>query len=86
MIVQTKNLDMDIDYFFSTPIGKYKIDTGIGFKNIKTSELTKPYFTTKAYGSGLGLSIVSKIINDHNGVISFTNLNDGAKVEIKFFK
>ena len=26
MIVQTKNLDMDIDYFFSTPIGKYKIE------------------------------------------------------------
>ena len=62
------------------------IDTGIGFKNIKTSELTKPYFTTKDDGTGLGLSIVSKIINDHNGTILFTNLNDGAKVEIKFYK
>ncbi len=61
-------------------------DTGIGFKNIKISELTKPYFTTKDDGTGLGLSIVSKIINDHNGAITFTNLNDGAKVEIKFYK
>ena len=60
------------------------IDTGIGFKDIKTSELTKPYFTTKTDGTGLGLSIVSKIINDHNGVIMFNNITDGAKVEIKF--
>ena len=80
-----KNIDIEIiehiDYISFTII-----DTGIGFKNIKISELTKPYFTTKADGTGLGLSIVSKIINDHNGVITFINLNNGAKVEIKFFK
>ncbi len=61
-------------------------DTGIGFKNIKTSELTKPYFTTKSDGTGLGLSIVSKIVNDHNGVISFLDIKNGAKIEIKFYK
>ena len=86
---KTTNFDKNIDIEITEHIDYISltiIDTGIGFKNIKTSELTKPYFTTKAYGSGLGLSIVSKIINDHNGVISFTNLNDGAKVEIKFFK
>ena len=80
-----KNIDIEIvdhiDYISLTII-----DTGLGFKNIKTSELTKPYFTTKADGTGLGLSIVSKIINDHNGVITFINLKNGAKVEIKFFK
>ena len=80
-----KNIDIEIaehiDY-----ISLIIIDTGIGFKNIKTSELTKPYFTTKTDGTGLGLSIVSKIINDHNGLIAFTNLDDGAKIEIKFFK
>ena len=80
-----KNIDIEItkeiDYISLTII-----DTGLGFKNIKTSELTKPYFTTKAEGTGLGLSIVSKIINDHNGNINFYNLKNGAKVEIKFFK
>ena len=80
-----KNIDIEIidhiDYIYLTII-----DSGIGFKNIKTSDLTKPYFTTKADGTGLGLSIVSKIINDHNGMIAFTNLNNGAKVEIKFIK
>ena len=58
----------------------------MGFKNIKISELTKPYFTTKTNGTGLGLSIVSKIINDHNGTITFSNFEDGAKIEIKFLK
>ena len=80
-----KNIDIEIvehiDYISLTII-----DSGIGFKNIKTSELTKPYFTTKTDGTGLGLSIVSKIINDHNGTIMFNNINNGAKVEIKFFK
>mgnify|MGYP001974787345 CR=1 FL=1 len=80
-----KNIDIEIqdhiDYISLTII-----DTGLGFKNINTSELTKPYFTTKTDGTGLGLSIVSKIINDHNGVIKFTNINNGAKIEIKFFK
>ena len=40
-----KNIDIEIvdhiDYISLTII-----DSGIGFKNIKTSELTKPYFTT----------------------------------------
>ena len=80
-----KNINIEIvdhiDYISLTII-----DTGIGFKNIKTSELTKPYFTTKSDGTGLGLSIVSKIINDHNGVISFLDTKDGAKIEIKFYK
>ena len=80
-----KNIDIEIidhiDYISLTII-----DTGLGFKNINTSDLTKPYFTTKTDGTGLGLSIVSKIINDHNGILTFANTDDGAKIEIKFYK
>ena len=42
------------------------IDNGTGFKTTNLSDISKPYFTTKKNGSGLGLSIVVKIINDHN--------------------
>ena len=61
-------------------------DNGIGFGNIKNNikDVLNPYFTTKKNGSGLGLSIVNKIINDHNGKIEFIPLNDGAKVQIYF--
>ena len=60
------------------------IDNGTGFKNKKLSEVSKPYFTTKKNGSGLGLSIVVKIINDHNGTIDFLDYDKGAKIKLTF--
>ena len=57
-------------------------DNGIGFPNINAKDLIKPYYTTKQKGSGLGLSIVNKIINDHNGSLKFINQKEGAKIQI----
>ena len=57
-------------------------DNGIGFTKENIKNIIKPYFTTKPGGSGLGLSIVNKIINDHNGSIKFNSNNNGTKVEI----
>ena len=62
------------------------IDNGTGFKTTNLSDVSKPYFTTKKNGSGLGLSIVVKIINDHNGTIEFQNYKKGAKIKITFPK
>ena len=62
------------------------IDNGTGFKTTNLSDVSKPYFTTKKNGSGLGLSIVVKIINDHNGTIEFQNYKLGAKIKITFPK
>ena len=57
-------------------------DNGTGFSTGIIKNITKPYFTTKPKGSGLGLSIVNKIINDHNGSIKFNSNENGAKVEV----
>ncbi len=57
------------------------LDNGIGFNDVVN--ITKPYFTTKKHGTGLGLPIVSKIINDHGGEINFLKNSDGAKILIK---
>ena len=59
-------------------------DNGIGIKD--TAKIMTPYFTTKKDGTGLGLPIVSKIINEHFGDIIFTNNNPGVKIIINLPK
>ena len=56
------------------------LDNGSGFNDIKN--ITKPYYTTKKDGTGLGLPIVSKIIKEHNGDINFLKNPKGAQIEI----
>ena len=60
------------------------VDNGIGIKD--SSKIMTPYFTTKKDGTGLGLPIVSKIINEHKGEITISNNNPGVKVLIIFPK
>jgi two-component system nitrogen regulation sensor histidine kinase NtrY len=55
-------------------------DNGVGIKD--TSKIMTPYFTTKKEGTGLGLPIVSKIINEHKGELTIGNNKPGAKVLI----
>ena len=61
-------------------------DNGTGFSENNLKNILKPYFTTKTKGSGLGLSIVNKIINDHNGTINFIPIKNGAQISIRFIK
>ena len=44
-------------------------DTGCGVPAEVRRKLFEPYFSTKRNGSGLGLSIVSRIVSDHSGYI-----------------
>jgi signal transduction histidine kinase len=45
-------------------------DTGAGISEENISKIFEPYFTTKETGSGLGLTLVFKIIREHQGEIS----------------
>jgi signal transduction histidine kinase len=45
-------------------------DTGCGIPDENLSKIFEPYFTTKENGSGLGLTLVFKIIREHGGEIS----------------
>ncbi|MDR2501097.1 MAG: PAS domain-containing sensor histidine kinase [Treponema sp.] len=45
-------------------------DTGIGIPEEHLSKIFEPYFTTKSTGSGLGLTLVFKIIREHKGEVT----------------
>jgi len=46
-------------------------DSGKGIKGQESHLVFTPYFTTKESGTGLGLPIVERIVNDHGGAIWF---------------
>ena len=62
------------------------IDNGTGITDAKKA--MTPYFTTKKTGTGLGLPIVTKIINEHSGNFSIKNRRetDGVIVTISLPK
>ena len=62
------------------------IDNGTGITDAKKA--MTPYFTTKKTGTGLGLPIVTKIINEHSGDFLIKNKKgeNGVNIEISFPK
>ena len=48
-------------------------DNGPGITDAKKA--MTPYFTTKKTGTGLGLPIVTKIINEHSGKFNISKIN-----------
>ena len=58
-------------------------DNGIGIDEEQKEKIFIPYFTTKNTGSGIGLSVVKQIIENHNGEISFVSeINKGTSFQI----
>ena len=77
----TKKIDIEIlkkDDYIQIIIN----DNGLGFSSKNLDDLLKPYFTTKSNGTGLGLPIVNKIINDHNGTLKLVENKIGATIKI----
>jgi len=95
LTLKTENYYAD-KYFgdlFQIPKGEYVrliiSDTGSGIEEEHLSKIFDPFFTTKTSdkkrGSGLGLSVVHAVIEDHHGYIDCsTELNDGATFYLYF--
>ena len=75
------NIDIEIDSNNDYIIIKID-DNGSGIKDPKKA--MTPYYTTKKTGTGLGLPIVTKIINEHDGNLSIKSkkVNKGTVVKI----
>jgi len=58
-------------------------DTGAGIPDEIMDKIFEPYFTTKPFGTGLGLTIVFKIVKEHFGDISVqSRVGEGTTVTL----
>ncbi len=55
-------------------------DTGCGINDEDLKSIFNPFFTTKAEGTGLGLAVTHKIIQEHNGKIRVRSVPGGGTV------
>ena len=79
------NGNIDIEIFDNNDYIVCRLtDNGLGITDAKKA--MTPYFTTKKTGNGLGLPIVTKIINEHYGFFSIKNKNkdEGTIINISF--
>lgn len=63
---------VDVTTRFHTDLSMVSVevsDNGPGIGPLDRDRIFEPYYSTKAGGTGLGLTIVSSIISDHNGFV-----------------
>ena len=60
------------------------IDNGKGFPAENRSRLLEPYVTSRAEGTGLGLPIVAKILEEHGGGIELLDAPSGQGAWVRF--
>jgi PAS domain S-box-containing protein len=59
------------------------LDNGIGIPSKHMSRIFDPFFTTKSGGTGLGLTVTHKIIEDHHGMIEVeSQVDQGTMVRV----
>jgi two-component system sensor histidine kinase AtoS len=75
--------DLTIKYATSNLLDVMVSDTGPGIAEDMADKIFLPFFTTKDRGTGLGLSLVQKIIVSHGGSISVDSSERGATFRIR---
>jgi signal transduction histidine kinase len=59
-------------------------DTGRGMSEQQMSQIFRPFYTTRSNGTGLGLSLVRRIVEEHQGHIEVTSeLGQGSTFEVQ---
>jgi signal transduction histidine kinase/DNA-binding response OmpR family regulator len=52
-------------------------DTGRGFGGGRVQQAAEPFFTTKMIGAGMGLALVKRIVEDHDGSLTLQSGTNG---------
>ena len=73
--VKSRNINLDSNNEYNMPSGEYIridiLDSGNGINNQDKEKIFDLFYTTKVNGTGIGLAITKKIIEEHNGYIGF---------------
>ncbi len=60
-------------------------DNGIGMTKGELKKIFEPFYSTKTQGTGLGMSVVKRILDDHGAQIDVQSIDgEGTRVYIKF--
>lgn len=60
-------------------------DNGCGMSQETLAKIFEPYFTTKANGTGLGMTMVYKIVKEFSGeILVYSKENEGTKITLIF--
>ncbi len=79
--VLAQNLEENFQEYLEIEIA----DNGPGIPAARHDQIFEPFYTTKKEGTGMGLAIAKKIINDHNGEIELISKeNFGTVFRITF--
>lgn len=81
-------LTIELEAFYTEDMGLLCIsfeDNGSGIEQEHLEKIFNPFFTTNPQGTGLGLSVVHKLVMENNGEIDVESvINEGTKFIIKF--
>jgi PAS domain S-box-containing protein len=58
-------------------------DNGPGVPEGERDRIFTPFYTGKAHGTGLGLSVVQKIVVSHNGTVELEDADEGASFVVR---
>jgi signal transduction histidine kinase len=59
-------------------------DDGAGIPSGQIPKLFQPYFTTKKHGTGLGLFVTRKLVEENGGEVAFTSIvGEGTEFQVK---
>ena len=82
---ETARIDVSLGVDGAGMVSIDVIDNGKGFPGENRHRLLEPYVTTRSEGTGLGLPIVAKILEDHGGGVELLDAPDGPGARVRLY-